>query len=102
MMTPKQLQDMHRAFVDSGKLIEAGWISMRMAAIPPNAPQIQLDVMRSAFMAGAQHVFASIMQMLDPGDDPTDADMRRISLISAELELFGKELVGRLRKAGHA
>lgn len=101
-MTNAQLQELHRKFADSGKLIEAGWISLRIAAIPLDAPQVQIDEMRNAFMAGAQHVFASIMQFLDPGEDPTDADMRRMDLIAAELELFGKELQGRLRKPGRA
>lgn len=101
-MTKTDLQQLHRRFADSGKLIEAGWISLRIAAIPPNAPQVQIDEMRNAFMAGAQHLFASIMQSLDAGDDATDADLRRMDLISAELELFGKELEGRLRAPGHA
>lgn len=101
-MTGEQLQEMHRKLADSGKLIEAGWISLRLAAIPLDAPQVQINEMRNAFMAGAQHVFASIILFLDPGETPTDADMRRMELISDELELFGKELQGRLRKPGHA
>jgi hypothetical protein len=48
--------------------------------------------MRLAFMAGAQHLFASIMAFLDPGTEETDADLRRMGLIADELEAFGKEL----------
>lgn len=95
------LQQLHRAFADSGKLIEAGWISLRIVAIPPGAPQIQIDEMRNAFMAGAQHLWASINQFLDSGDEATAADERRMRLIQAELDAFAKELQKRLRKKGN-
>lgn len=73
---------------DAGRLIEAGWISLRIAAIPADAPQVQLDGMREAFFAGAQHLFSSIMGVLDAGEDPTEDDLRRMSLIQAELDAF--------------
>jgi hypothetical protein len=101
-MNAAQLQELHRKLADTGKLIEAGWISLRIAAVPLDAPQIQIDEMRNAFMAGAQHLYASIMQFLDPGEEPSKADMRRMELIDKELQIFGKELQGRLRKPGHA
>ena len=101
-MTNEELQRLHRTLADSGKLIEAGWISLRLADIPRNAPSVQIEEMRNAFMAGAQHLFASIMQSLDPENEPTEADMRRMGLIEAELALFSKELQGQLRKPGHA
>jgi hypothetical protein len=37
--------------------------------------------MQLAFMAGAEHVWSSVINMLDPGEEPTDADMRRMDLI---------------------
>ena len=48
----------------------------------------QLHEMRLAFFAGAQHLFASIMSVLDPGSEPTDADMERMSNIDTELRAF--------------
>jgi hypothetical protein len=77
---------------DRGKLIEAGWASLRVMSLPPDAPEVQIREMRYAFMAGAQHLFASIMVILDPGEEPTDADMRRMDLIQRELDAFRKEL----------
>jgi hypothetical protein len=59
------LAQMHRKLLDSGCLIEAGWVALRLAAVPMDASALQLDEMRSAFFAGAQHVFASIMHGLD-------------------------------------
>lgn len=93
------LEQLTKRLADEGKLIEAGWISLRLHAMPLNAPAIQLEEMRNAFMAGAQHLFASIMTALDPGTEPTDADMERMGLIARELEVFGQELELRVAKA---
>jgi hypothetical protein len=82
------LQRFARTLTDEGKLIEAGWIGMRLAAIARDAPQIQLDEMRMAFFGGAQHLFGCLMSILDPGDEPTEADYRRMELIDAELKEF--------------
>ena len=76
------------AAVDDGKIIEAGWLALRAQAIPSDAPQIQLDEMRQAFFAGAQHLFSSIMSMLDPESEPTERDMRRMDSIDKELRAF--------------
>lgn len=60
--------------------------------MPLNAPPHQLHEMRLAFMAGAQHLFASMMGMLDPEPDETPDDMRRMDLINRELDAFRGEL----------
>lgn len=96
------LELLSRQLADQGKLIEAGWISLRIVAIPPNAPPVQLDNMRMAFMAGAQHLFSSILTVLDPGSEPTDADMERMNLINKELSDFANELMTRLKTSGRA
>lgn len=82
------LERLTRELTDQGKLIEAGWIGLRLVSIPLDASAIQLDEMRNAFFAGAQHLLGSIIGILDPGEEPTDADMRRMSLIQAELDGF--------------
>ena len=82
------LEKLSRDLADEGKLMEAGWISLRIATIDADAPQTQLDEMRMAFFAGAQHLFASILTVMEPGADPTEKDLRRISLIDAELREF--------------
>lgn len=73
---------------DQGKLIEAGWLALRMTAIHPAAPPNQLAEMRMAYFAGAQHLFSSIMGTLDPDADPTEADLRRMDLIDQELKAW--------------
>jgi hypothetical protein len=81
-----------RALVDDGRLIEAGWIAFRIAALPPHAPESQLVDMRIAYLAGAQHVFASLVTMLDPEPEETEADLRRMEAIDAEMEAVQAEL----------
>jgi hypothetical protein len=77
-----------RALVDRGRIIEAGFMGLRIAVIPANAPDVQVEEMRMAFFAGAQHLFGAIMGILEPGSEPTDLDLKRMSAIHAELNEF--------------
>ena len=52
-------------------------------------------VAHQAFFGGAQHLFGSIMSILDPGHEPTERDMRRMDLIAHELEAFIHEFMQR-------
>jgi hypothetical protein len=74
--------------IAEGKLIEAGWIAMKAMAIPPDAPDYQLEEMRNAFFAGAQHLFGSLMNLFDPEGEPTDEDVRKVEKINDELNVF--------------
>ena len=83
------IEKLTKDLTDKGLLIEAGFVALRHMAIVKDATDEQVDEMRSAFFAGAQHLFASIMSILDPGDEePTENDLRRMSLISDELDRF--------------
>jgi hypothetical protein len=93
----KALEQLSRELVDKGLLIEAGWTAMRASVIPENASVIQLREMRMAFFAGAQHLFGSIMGILDPGAEPTDDDLKRMESISDELDTFIAEMKERAR-----
>lgn len=97
------LERLSRELTDKGKLIEAGWVSLRLAAIPPNAPAVQLQEMRNAFFAGAQHLFSSIMTILDPDGEPTADDLKRMDLIDNELcEFINDYSVRNLPPSGSA
>lgn len=87
-MDREYLRRFERELVDKGKLIEAGFVGLRLAAIPEDAGKTQLEEMRNAFFAGAQHLFASIMDVLDDDREPTNADLARMGLIQAELDVF--------------
>lgn len=82
------LERLTKELTDSGKLIEVGWVGLRLACDLVDAPADQLREMRMAFFAGAQHLFGSIMTVLDPGEEPTDADLQRMDLIDTELKAF--------------
>lgn len=85
------LANLSRKLADEGKLIEAGWVGLRVTAVPLNASAGQLEAMRGAFFAGAQHLFGSIMTMLEPGTEAETGDLRRLDLIHTELRQFLKE-----------
>lgn len=93
-MNPEQRQ-LHDALVkklvDEGRIVEAGFWAMRAAVIAPNAPEVQVDEMRLAYMAGAQHLFASIMTMFDPGEEATEGDLNRVGKIANELNAWVNE-----------
>lgn len=82
------MNDLARKFTAQGRLIESGWIALRAVALPRDAPQAQLDEMRIAFFAGAQHLFGSLCNIVDPEADVTDADMARMESIDRELRKF--------------
>lgn len=85
------LDRLTRELTDSGKLIEAGWVGLRIACELIDAPADQLREMRMAFFAGAQHLFGSIINVLEPGEEPTDKDLQRMDLIHTELDAFIKD-----------
>lgn len=75
--------------INDGKLIEAGWVGLKAACFPDAEPSaLQEEEMRNAFFAGAQHLLSSIMNTLDPGSEPTDADLLRLVNIEKELRAF--------------
>jgi len=97
---PKQpskefIDELCKRLANEGKLVEAGWVGLKLTVLPPDAPDIQLHEMRAAFFAGAHHLFTSMMGMLDAGEDATEGDVNRMDLIHAELQQFIKEFKSR-------
>lgn len=95
MVDRHYLEHLSKELADKGKLLEAGWVSLRLACIPDDAPKAQLEDMHMAFFAGAQHLFASIVSVMDPGEEPTAADMNRMDLIHKELQDFERKFTMR-------
>jgi hypothetical protein len=73
---------------EQGKLMEAGWVGLRIACGLQSAPPEQLREMRMAFFAGAQHLLGSMGSIMDDDREPTENDLRRMELIHAELNAF--------------
>lgn len=82
------LEQLYRELTDQGRVIEAGFVSLRLAAISPAASPAQLSEMRMAFFAGAQHLFRTVMTILEPGEEPTSKDLQRMDAIDKELRQF--------------
>lgn len=70
-----------------GKVIEGGWAAFQYLTLK-DASELQKTEMRKAFFCGAQHLWGSIFEILDPDHEPTEKDMKRMSLIDAELRKF--------------
>ena len=84
---------------DKGSIIELGFSSFVAACYKDAGPSPdQCRQLRDAFFGGAQHLFASIMTILDPGEEPTAADMQRMDQIHRELEDFAGALARRIYK----
>jgi hypothetical protein len=77
-----------KEFTDKGLLIEAGWRTMELYVLPKDASTVQRQETRKAFFMGAQHLYASIMGIMDADREPTAKDMERMTLIHNELEAF--------------
>lgn len=88
---PKLVEQITKELANQGKLVEAGWAGYRMLVMSPDAPQLQQDECRLAFFAGAQHLFGSIMNMMDEDREPTEADERKMELLHTELQTFGAQ-----------
>jgi hypothetical protein len=87
-LDPELLRRIERQLVDQGKLVEAGWVGLRLTAYPDEPAGAKVDRLREAFFAGAQHLFSSLMGIMDEDAEPTAADLKRMDLISAELDGF--------------
>jgi hypothetical protein len=76
---------------DQGKLLEVGFLALAVVAMKAATPE-EVARARVLYMAGAQHLFASLMAALDADHDPTPKDLMRMSLIAAELQAFEPHL----------
>lgn len=81
--------------------IARGWKSYRRLVVPADASETQVAETRQAFFSGAAILFESIMLALDPGEDPTDADLSMMENIQAELDAFGHTLDQRYLGTAH-
>lgn len=86
----KQLSDMIAGFADEGMLITAGFVAYRRQVIPQNASDVQVDECFKAYLAGCQHLWASMIDFLEPGVEVTEKDERRMENIFEEMEKISK------------
>lgn len=98
----QEMDELTRKLVDAGKLIEAGWYSYTITVMPEDASKIQVDETRNAFFAGAQHLYASVMGMMEEGAEPTMNDLRRMASVDTELNQFVDQMKAKMQSGGQA
>jgi hypothetical protein len=86
----EKIEGLTKELISKGHLIKAGWVGYVVAVYGKDglSNENQHDQLMQAFYAGAQHLFASIMNVLDPGDEITNEDLENIAMIHNELEQF--------------
>lgn len=72
--------------------IRAGWDDYVQRVLPPGVGPVQLQETRRAFYAGAVHLFHTLITMLDPDAEPTEADLAKMDAIQAEILRYGADL----------
>lgn len=95
---PRDLEAMCNAiaaeWADKGKLIEGGWQAFVKCKGLQDVPDpVVREMLHKMFFLGAQHLFASILNILDADRDPTEKDLMRMDLIHKELRTFQLSLV---------
>lgn len=88
----RQIADaLNRELADRGQIIEGGWKAFEILSLQ-ECSELQRTEMRKAYFFGAQHLWATVMNILEPGEEPTELDMERMSKINAELDRFVEEI----------
>lgn len=81
-----------KKLLDDGRLLEAGWHIFRGTMLPAGLAPQSLDRIRLAYLAGAEHVFSSMLSGMDEGDAETDAEIKRMENLSIEIAKAREEL----------
>ena len=82
--------------IDGGETMAEMWEGFAEAVIPfSQAGTVQYREMQKAFYSGAFCLFNWIMVQMDPGIEPTDADLARVDRMDAELTAFFNKVTGR-------
>lgn len=84
-------QQLAENWADKGMIMEGAWRAASHLIFRDTTPE-QAVQLRKAFFLGAEHLFSTVMMVLDPGSEPTERDLHRMSLIHKELEAFKASL----------
>ena len=80
--------------------IAEAWAITAATIIPEAAGETQRNDLRTAFYLGAGSFFDVLVHFLDDGDEPTEADMRRLDALYAELVAFKQQAIAKGLGAG--
>jgi len=70
------------------------WRDFEIRVLPIDAPEVQRIEMRRAFYAGAHVLFCGLINILEPGTEATDNDLKAMDSIKAELDQFLADVKG--------
>lgn len=88
----QQLADnLLRELSDRGQIIEGGWRAYELLTLRGTS-ELQRSECRKAFFFGAQHLFASVLGMMDEDKEPTAQDLERMDKLDKELKRFIEEM----------
>ncbi len=71
-------------------IVARAWASFEAAVVPAEAGEHQRASMKMAFYGGASSLLAAILNMLEPGEDATAADLANMDALEAELREFAQ------------
>ena len=74
------------------KYIAMGWESYRKHVLPADAPEIQIKECKQAFFSGGAILYTAIMNVLSPGQEPTEADVQILEDLHAEVTEIGNDM----------
>lgn len=73
-------------------VLSEAWARYADSVIPKDAPRVQYIESRRAFYAGAHSLFAGLMRMLEPGTEPTERDLAKLTDLKQEIDQFYADL----------
>lgn len=80
--------EVSKRFLAEGKLIEAGFAAFIALSFRGTPDDQQLEQLRVAFFGGAQHLWGTLVNVIDPDAEPTEADLKKMALIQSEMDAF--------------
>lgn len=92
-------------WIEKGKLIEGGFRVMRQLMLRDmdhSSKEAFEAAAHKIFFLGADHLFSTIIRVMDDGHEPTDDDMKRMTLLHEELAAFRLSLASTHAQAGTA
>ena len=63
-----------KGLVERGQLIAGGWRAALLVMGWDTKPRAEQEALRIAYFSGAQHLFGSMMAIMDEDREPTEAD----------------------------
>jgi len=85
-------RELTRRLIEQGALIEGGFAAF-LSQVIKNASTETIAMLRIAYISGAEHMFSSMMTVMDVGEEePTEADIHRMNKIHEEVERYRAQL----------